>query len=121
MNRYFNVSINESVPIQTGFAKNHSLLINFLRTSPADEYNFTFLNDNNFSNLSFTFISNIELDCYFKFIKTNGKLKYVGFRQIKDSEQNVDITNCSSFTIIIPRNKNEEIKTMLTLNEIKLS
>lgn len=121
MSRHFNVSINESVPVQTGFAQNHSLLINFLRTSPADEYNFTFANDNNFSNLSFTFVSTIELDCYFKFVKSDGKLKYVGFRQLKNSEQNVDITNCSSFTIIIPRNKNEDIKTLLTLNEITLS
>lgn len=115
----FNVTVNESTPVLTGFTKNHSLLVNFHRNNETSEYGFTFVNDKEYSTLSFTFNSALEIYCYFKYLKKDGKAKFVGYKHLKESEQIVDISNCSEFSIIIPRESNEDIRTLLTLTAIK--
>lgn len=118
MDNPFTLSINNSSQALVVFSQSHSLLVDFSRTSTIDEYCFSFSNTDDISSLSFIFVSNIEIDCYFKYLKRNGKTKFVGYKSLKASEHTVDLTDCSEFAIIIPRDKNEDVKTLLTLQKI---
>ena len=92
---------------------NDTILINFSRSLNDDCYIISFVNDCNYSKLSYEFFSNQIIDCYFKYHKTSGKTFYSGYSQL--SKKDVDISDCIDFSIIIPREKNTEICEALTL------
>lgn len=96
------------------FNVNNTLLVNFARDIKTDEYCFSFEN-NNFSSLSFTFISNLAIDCYFVYLYKSSKPKFTGYHNLQTEEFKVDIKDCEKFFIFIPRNKNRDVCTALTL------
>ena len=110
-----------SILTLTGFTASHSLQVNFGKSHETNEYCFTFINNLEYSKLHFTFVSELELYSYFKFATANGDAKYVGYKSLKDSAQTVDISEWYEFSIIIPKEKNEDIRTLLTLIDIKVS
>jgi hypothetical protein len=64
---------NGDKPVELDFNVTDTLLVNFSRCIRNKEYIFTFVNDNNYESLTFTFHSNLEIDCYFEFTKADGK------------------------------------------------
>ena len=121
MNHQFNLSINGNSSFPTAFELAHSLVVNFSRTSPITEYCLTFTNTDNFSNITFMFESDSQVNCYFKFIKQNGKTKYVGCQHLQSSSQTINIANYAAFSIVIPKNTNKNLKTTLTLSSLSLT
>jgi len=90
-----------------------TVLINFSRNLDDNAYIISFVNDNNYTTLSYEFLSNQIIDCYFAYHKKNGKTIYAGYTHV--TEREVDISECTSFSIIIPRDKNHDVCTALTL------
>lgn len=91
-----------------------TVLVNFSRDFKASEYCFFFEN-NNYSSLTFTFLSDLAIDCYFVFVLQNEHPKFTGYHTLQKEKMTVDVKNCSKFYIVIPRNKNTEVCTPLTL------
>lgn len=110
----------DSILTLSGFTATHSLQVNFGKNADAKEYCFTFVNDSGYSSLSFTFITELGLYSHFKLSKRNGNTKYVSHQLLKESEQTVDISECTEFSIIIPREINQDARTLLTLTDIKV-
>lgn len=90
-----------------------TVLINFSRNLKADSYIISFVNDNDYSKLACEFVSNQKIDCYFAYHKKSGHTAFLGYTDI--AEINVDISECTDFSIIIPRDKNKDVCTALTL------
>ena len=115
MDQKLQLTVTSNQEVVTDFNVTDTLLVNFSRCIKNKEYAFTFVNDKNYTSLTFLFHSNLEIDSYFEYTKTNGKKKFVGYHYIKEGEKTVDITDCSKFTIVIPREKNTDVCTSLTL------
>ena len=118
MDQKLQLMFNGDKPVQTDFNVSDTLLINFSRCIRNKEYIFTFVNDKDYQTLTFRFISNLEIDCYFEFTKADGKKKFVGYRYLKEKEFTVDIAGCRDFSIVIPREKNTDVCTALTLTDL---
>ena len=119
MEQKLQLTFNGDKPVNTDFNVTDTLLVNFSRCIRNKEYIFTFVNDSNYESLTFTFHSNLEIDCYFEFTKADGKKKFVGYRYLKEKEFTVDIKDCKDFSIVIPREKNTDVCTALTLAHLE--
>ena len=115
MEQKLQLTFNGDKPVNTDFCVMDTLLVNFSRCIRNKEYVFTFVNDMKYKTLVFTFHSNLEIDCYFEFTKADGKKKFIGYRYLKETEFTVDIKDCKDFSIVIPREKNTDVCTALTL------
>ncbi len=119
MDQKLQLTVTSNQEVVTDFNVTDTLLVNFSRCIKNKEYAFTFVNDNNYESLTFTFHSNLEIDCYFEFTKADGKKKFVGYRYLKEKEFTVDIKDCKDFSIVIPREKNTDVCTALTLAHLE--
>lgn len=108
------ISTDKKDPHELNFKVNDTILINFSRDIKINEYCFAFEN-NNYSSLSFTFVSDLKVDCYFVFFTKSGKPKFTGYHALQRDEITIDIKDYEKFLVVIPRNQNNEVCAALTL------
>lgn len=108
------ISTDKKDPLELNFKVNDTILINFSRDIKIEEYCFVF-ESSNYSSLSFTFVSNLKVDCYFVFFNKSGKPKFTGCHTLQKDEITLDIKECEKFLVVIPRSKNNEVCAALTL------
>jgi len=113
MNPELQIKTEGKRPSEMTLNVSDTVLINFSRCMDVDAYIISFRNDNNYSTLSYEFITNQVVDCYFEYHKKNGRSIFAGYTHVTEAE--VDISECTSFSIIIPRDKNRDVCTALTL------